>query len=104
MINKDKCLELGLPEPKSYQSELSYCLSVMLSGVKLNTWQTRYIGIGHLHNHTSVLKKKGYQFEDPKAPSYCPEAKKILPRPVINAFMMPDQIALYWQEKAARKG
>ena len=47
MIHVDKCLELGLPEPKSYDNQLTYIKRLLLLGFSFNTRMARYCGIGN---------------------------------------------------------
>jgi hypothetical protein len=103
MIHKDKCLELGLPEPKSYDNQLTYIKRLLLLGYSFNTRMARYCGIGNLHSLVEPLKKKGIEFIKVKSIVKCLFTGKIHPYPVIVLSMSPEQIALYKKTKAAKK-
>jgi len=103
MIHKDKCLELGLPEPLSFDNQLTYVTKILVTGVKLNTRIARYIGIHNLHSIAPILKKKGYDFTLEHGRARCPFTKKVPPYPVDVLSMTPDQIATYKKQKTAKK-
>jgi hypothetical protein len=103
MIYKEKCLELGLPEPKSYDNQLTYIKRLLLSGFSFNTHMARYCGIGNLHSLVAPLRKKGVEFIKVKSLVKCLFTGEIHPFPVIVLSMTPEQIALYKKTKAAEK-
>ena len=103
MIHKDKCLELGLPEPMSFDNQQSYVLKVISIGHKLNTRTARYIGIHNLHSVAPMLHKKGYQFTLEHGRVKCPFTGITPPYPVDILSMTPEQIALYKKTKATKK-
>lgn len=100
MIHTDKCIELGLPAPKSYHNQLSYVLSVITQGIKLNTRLARYIGIHNLHSLISALKRKGYKFTLEHGRVPCPFTGKIPPHPVDILSMNYKQIKAYKNERS----
>jgi len=100
MIYIDKCIELGLPTPKSYHNQQSYVLSVITQGIKLNTRLARYIGIHNLHSLVSTLKYKGYKFTLEHGRVACPFTGKIPPHPVDILFMSYEQIKAYKNERS----
>lgn len=102
MIHKDKCLELGLPLPASYDNQLTYVLTVISIGHKLNTRTARFIGIHNLHSIAPILHKKGYQFTLDHGRVKCPFTGKVPPFSVDILSMTPEQIALYKMTKAAK--
>jgi hypothetical protein len=103
MIHKDKCLELGLPEPQSYDNQLTYIKRLLLLGFSFNTRMARYCGIGNLHSLVSPLKKNGYQFNLDHGRVKCPFTGIVPPHPVDILSMSPEQIAHYKKTKAAKK-
>jgi hypothetical protein len=102
MIHKDKCLELGLPIPASYDNQLSYVLKVISLGHKLNTRLARFIGIHNLHSIAPILHKKGYQFTLDHGRVKCPFTGDVPSYPVDILSMTPEQIAHYKKTKAAK--
>lgn len=100
MIHKDKCQELGLPEPQSYHNQLTYVLMAMTQGFTLNTRTARYIGIHNLHSVVSTLKRKGHKFTHKKKRVYCPRDKLVPPYPVVTVSMSYEQIQLYKSKKS----
>ena len=103
MIHGDKCLELGLPEPRSFDNQQTYVLKVITNGFRLDTRKARYIGIHNLHSIASMLYKKGYQFTLEHGHVDCPFTGKIPPYPVDILSMTPEQIAHYKNTKTAKK-
>ena len=103
MIHKDKCLELGLPLPASYDNQLTYVLKVISIGYKLNTRTARFIGIHNLHSIAPILHKKGYKFTLDHGRVKCPFTGKVPPYPVDIVSMSSEQIAHYKEKKAAKK-
>lgn len=102
-IHKDKCLELGLPEPLRFDNQLTYVIRVLVTGVKLNTRVARYIGIHNLHSIAPILKKKGYEFSLEHGRVRCPFTEKVPPYPVDILSMTAEQIATYKKQKTAKK-
>ncbi len=103
MIHKDKCLELGLPEPKSFDNQLTYIKRLLLLGFDFNTRKARYCGIGNLHSLVTPLKKKGIKFNLVHGRVKCHFTNTIPPQPVDIISMTPEQIAHYKETKAAKK-
>jgi len=104
MIHRDKCLELGLPEPKSYDNQLTYIKRLLLLGIIFNTRMARYCGIGNLHSLIAPLRKKGIDFIKVKDLAKCPFTGITPPYPVDILSMTPEQIAHYKKTKTAKKG
>ena len=102
MIHKDKCLELGLPEPKSYDNQLTYIKQLLLLGIRFNTRMARYCGIGNLHSLVTPLKKKGIEFNLDHGRVKCHFTGTTPPHPVDIISMTPEQVALYKKTKAAK--
>jgi hypothetical protein len=103
MIHIDKCLELGLPEPKSYDNQLTYIKRLLLLGFSFNTRMARYCGIGNLHSLVAPLRRKGINFTKVKNLVNCPFTGKTPPYPVDILSMTPEQIVLYKKTKADKK-
>jgi hypothetical protein len=103
MIHKDKCFELGLPLPASFDNQLTYVLNVIVNGFKLNTRTARFIGIHNLHSIAPILYKKGYQFTLEHGRVKCPFTGKVPPYPVDILSMTPEQIVLFKKTKTAKK-
>ena len=103
MIHIDKCLELGLPAPKSYDNQLTYIKRLLLLGFSFNTRMARYCGIGNLHSLVAPLRRKGIDFTKVKNIVKCPFTGKTPPYPVDILSMSPEQIAIYKKTKAAKK-
>ncbi len=103
MIHEDKCLELGLPLPASYDNQLTYILKITSLGFKLNTRTARFIGIHNLHSIAPRLRKKGYLFTLDHGRVKCPFTGKVPPYPVDIISMTPAQIAHYKKAKTAKK-
>jgi hypothetical protein len=102
MIHKDKCLELGLPIPESYDNQLTYVLKVISIGHKFSTRTARFIGIHNLHSIAPILYKKGYIFTLDHGRVKCPFTGKVPPHFVDILSMTPEQIAHYKKTKAAK--
>ena len=102
-IDKKKCLELGLPEPKSYVTQPAYIINLMVSGYIFNTRMARYIGIHNLHSVASKLKKKGHKFIKKHGRVRCPTSNEIPPQNVDIVYMTAEQIASFKEERAAKK-
>jgi len=103
MIHKDKCLELGLPEPKSHDIQQTYVIKVISSGFQLDTRMARFIGIYNLHSVASTLARKGFKFTLSHGRVKCPFTDKVPPHPVDILSMTSEQIAHYKETKAAKK-
>lgn len=103
MIHKDKCLELGLPIPASFDNQQTYVLKVIVDGYKLNTRTARFIGIHNLHSIAPILHKKGYQFTLEHGRVKCPFTDIVPPYPVDILSMTPEQITYYKEAKTAKK-
>lgn len=103
MIHTDKCLELGLPEPASFDNQQTYVVRVMSLGIKLNTRMARFIGIHNLHSVASLLARKGYQFKLEHGRVYCPFTNKVPPFSVDILSMTSEQVVDYQKAKTAKK-
>jgi len=103
MIHIDKCLELGLPEPKPYDNQLTYIKRVLLSKIHFNTRMARYCGIGNLHSLIIPLERKGIKFTLEHGRVECPFTGEIPPYPVDIISMTAEQIADYKKTKTAKK-
>lgn len=103
MIHVDKCLELGLPIPASFDNQQTYVVKVIENGFKLDTRKARYIGIHNLHSIAPMLYKKGYQFTLEHGRTKCPFTGKTPPFPVDILSMTPEQITHYKKTKTAKK-
>ncbi|WP_426357978.1 hypothetical protein ACPUVO_16250 [Pseudocolwellia sp. HL-MZ19] len=103
IIHIDKCLELGLPEPKPYDNQLTYIKRLLLLGFSFNTHMARYCGIGNLHSLVNPLRKKGIEFIKEKSLVKCLFTGKTYPYPVIVLKMSPEQITYYKNTKTAKK-
>lgn len=103
MIHKDKCFELGLPEPKSFHNQQTYVLLLISEGHHINTRAARYIGIHNLHSIASTLKRKGYDYTHKHGTVKCPFTGVVPPYAVDILSMTPEQIATYKKTKAAKK-
>ncbi|MBB1370301.1 hypothetical protein [Pseudoalteromonas sp. SR45-4] len=91
MIRKNKCLELGLPEPHWSQKETSYVLSVISQGLTINTNTARYIGIDDLQNVIYALKRKGYLFTVDNKEVECPSTGRLTAFPIMVLSMTDEQ-------------
>ena len=103
MIHIDKCLELGLPEPKPYDNQLTYIKRVLLLGFNFNTRIARYCGIGNLHSLITPLKRKNINFTLEHGRVKCPFPGETPPHPVDIISMTAEQIADYKKTKTAKK-
>jgi hypothetical protein len=99
MILTNKCLELGLPEPKQNEEQLHFVKRVIAEGNSLNTRVCRYIGIHNLHSIVPKLFKLGIKFEWVNSPVYCPLLEITPPEPVIVIYMTMEQQKEYWEAK-----
>ena len=100
MIHKDKCLELGLPTPASFDNQQAYVLKAISGGIKLNTRIARFIGIHNLHSIVSRLYKKGYDFTLEHGRVHCPFTNETPIFSVDILSMNKEQIAKYQNEKS----
>lgn len=103
MIHSDKCLELGLPIPASFDNQLTYVTKVISCGLKLNTRIARYIGIHNLHSLIPILSKRGLDFELEHGRVYCPFTQKTPPYPVDIIYMTTEQVDVFRKEKVTKK-
>jgi len=99
MIHKDKCLELGLPIPTSFDNQQTYAIKAISEGIKLNTRVARYIGIHNLHSIASSLTRKGYEFTLEHGRVRCPFTDKIPIFPVDILSMTTEQVLIYQEYK-----
>lgn len=97
-IDKEACLELGLPEPKVFHTQDHYIASCLLKGFKIDTRICRHIGIGNLHSMKKALSKR-VEFKEYKSLAYCPKLKLIPPNIVLIIYMTPEQIKQYYSNK-----
>ena len=102
-FHRDRCLELGLPEPTRFDNQQTYVLNVITNGFKLNTRMARFIGIHNLHSIAPMLYKKGYQFTLEHGRVKCPFTGKTPTEPVDILSMTPEQVANYKKTKTAKK-
>jgi len=91
MIHREKCRDLGLPEPKRFDTQSSYLLRAMTNGHRPDTRICRYIGIHNLHSIASALLKKGYEFVRCRGRVPCPFTGKIPIEPVVIIYMTKQQ-------------
>jgi len=99
MILKEPCKVLGLPEPKSYETQAAYVRRIMLGGFRLDTRVARSIGIGNLHSVIAQLRKKGFPLVVEHSAAYCPVTGDIPPYKVDVIHMSRLQIAEYTADK-----
>jgi len=103
MIHKEKCLELGLPEPMSFDNQETYIVKIMVLGFTINTRMARFVGIHNLHSIAPKLYKKGYEFEHENMRVSCPFTGKTPNQTVIVLSMTTPQITNYKIAKTAKK-
>lgn len=103
LIRKDRCLELGLPEPKSYQTNLSYVMAAVISGHVLNSRICDYIGVRNLHSVISSKKAKRYNFTKTLGLAFCPASNVIPPYPVDIVYMTDEQRSAYYAKRKPAK-
>ena len=101
MIFKDKCIELGLPEPKDYETDESYILRTIANGHVLNTRMCCYCGIFYLHSIVPKIHEKKYEFTWGLGLAKCEFTHKTPRREVIIIYMTKEQQEQYRNEKAA---
>jgi hypothetical protein len=90
-IHKDKCVELGLPEPKGFDTQYSYVVRGMKLGCRMDTHKSRYIGIHNLHSLVSEMRRKGIPFTLEHKKGYCYFTNEIRPHLVDHIYMTPEQ-------------
>ena len=103
IIHNDKCLELGLPIASSFDTQITYVIKVISTGVKLNTRKARFIGIHNLHSIASTLQKKGYKFTLEHGRVKCPFTGEFPHQYVDILSMTTEQISHYKKTKAAKR-
>ena len=103
MIPRNKCLELGLPEPNDCQKESNYVLSVISQGLTINTNMARYIGIDDLQDVVYAIKRKGYLFTVEDKEAECPSTGRLTPFPIMVLSMTDEQQALYKNEESRKE-
>jgi len=103
MIRRNKCLDLGLPEPNDCQKESNYVLSVISQGLTINAGTARYIGIDELQNVVCALKRKGYLFTVEDKEVECPSTGQLTAFPVMVLSMTKEQQKLYENEKSHKE-
>lgn len=103
MIRRNKCLELGLPEPNDCQKESNYVLSMISQGLTINTSMARYIGIDDLKDVVYALKRKGYLFNEKYKEAECPSTGRLTAFPVLVLSMTKEQQALYKNEESRKE-
>ena len=99
MIHTDKCLELMLPTPKTYETQYSYIRRLLLLGITLNTRICRYIGIHNLHSIVPKLYESGLFFTQTQDIAECPFTRVAPPHPVIFIYMTQEQIEAHKLDK-----
>ena len=97
MIPRNKCLELGLPEPNDCQKESNYVLSVISQGLTIN------IGIDDLQDVVCAIKRKGYLFTVEDKEAECPSTGRLTPFPIMVLSMTDEQQALYKNEESRKE-
>jgi hypothetical protein len=100
MIHKDKCIELGLPKPKGYETHPTYIMRCISSGFILNTRVCRFIGIHNLHSIIPPLLNK-YDFTKVLDRVLCPFTGEIPVQPVDVIYMTKEQKAAHVKERPA---
>lgn len=101
MIHPDKCEELGLPLPKSYDTQPTYVLKAIAKGYEINTRIARYIGIHNLHSVVSKLSKDRHDFTIDKRCVTCPFTNQKPPFPVDVIYMNDAQKLAFNDGKVA---
>lgn len=96
---KSECIELGFPEPRTFDNQQSYIIYCISNDHTMNTRQARYIGIGNLHTQASNIKKKGHKITVDKVKARCIKTSIILPHPVDIVYMTGQQQKEYWEGK-----
>lgn len=105
MIHKDKCIELGLPKPKSFHTQKTYLIESVAAGYTYDTRISRYIGIHNLHSIASAILKKAPDLLTLKhGRVLCPFTGKRPSQHVDIIYMTPRQQQAYKQrnKKAAK--
>ncbi|ORT50713.1 hypothetical protein ST37_08320 [Vibrio sp. qd031] len=103
LIYKDECFELGLPEPKKGEHQTHYVTRVMMEGIRLDTRQARYIGIGNLHSLVSELNRKRVPFSLAHLKVPCPKTKQVPPNPVDVIWMTDTERSEFLEMKKGSK-
>lgn len=103
MIRRDKCLELGLPDPHLCQKESNYVFSVISQGLAINTNLARYIGIDDLQDVVFALQRRGYLFTVEDKEVECPSTGRLTAFPVTVLSMTDEQQALYKNEESRKE-
>jgi hypothetical protein len=98
-IHSEKCIELGLPVPKGYETQPTYIVRCISGGFNLNTRICRFIGIHNLHSIISALFKKGIDFTLAHDRVLCPSTGEIPTHPVDVIYMTKEQQAAHPKEK-----
>lgn len=101
-IYLDRCLELGFPAPRLYDTQESYLLRLLRAGRTINSRLCRYLGIFHLHSIEPALRKKGWQFIKEKGKAKCPFTGKVPTYPVIIIYMTKEQREQFTKRKPAK--
>lgn len=99
-LHIDKCLELGLPTPKGFDTEDTYILNAIANGHKLNTRKCRYIGIHNLHSLAARLKRKRFNFTLEHGRVTCPFTNELPTAPVDIVYMTDEQREQYKETKS----
>ena len=101
MIHQDKCAELNWLTPKSYETQYSYILRLLLEGFTLTTRTCRYIGIHNLHSIIPKFYDREIELTHYLGQAECPFTKEIPERRVNIVYMTPEQRQAYWAKKTA---
>ncbi|WP_344794292.1 hypothetical protein [Litoribacillus peritrichatus] len=91
MMNKERCLRLGFPEPQSFENQTGYVLRCLLTGLLVDTRKARFIGIYNLHSVIPKLKRRRVPFEHHHLVVQCPESGEVSGRPVNVIYMTEKQ-------------
>ncbi|MGF1740619.1 hypothetical protein L4C34_05995 [Vibrio profundum] len=100
---KEKCIELGYPEPRASETQVNYVVRIMLSGLKLHTRNARHIGIGNLHSIAAGLSRKKVEFSLSHVKAKCPETGEVPYHKVDQIWMTQEQRAEYLEKKKGSK-
>ena len=92
-LMRDRCEQIGLPEPHSGEEQIGYVRRLLMSGHSINTRQARFIGIHNLHSIAAELRRR-LMFETEHRSVLEPLTGVMLRQPVDVLFMTPEQILL----------
>jgi hypothetical protein len=103
MIHSDKCHELNLPQPQSFDTQYNYILNCILAGYNINTRLCRYVGIHNLHSLIPKLKKKKIPFTLNHGRVACPYTNEVPPYDVDIIYMTNEQRLEYIEKNKSAK-